>query len=176
MRLARQFVKSEASAEDVLQDAWLGVLAGLEAFEQRSSFRTWFFSIVVNCARKRATKEAKLVPFSTLTDAPDSEPAVAASRFAEAGRWPDHWAEAPSPWPLPDEAALGKELAVVVDRAIEALPAGQREVVTLRDVLGLSAPETCEAVGISEANQRVLLHRGRARVRAALEETLGWAP
>ena len=166
VRVARAYVASKEAAEDVVQDAWLGVIHGLDRFEGRSSLKTWMFRIVINKAMTRGGRDARSVPFSSL--GPD-EPAVDPDRFRDSGRWAGHWASPPSPGELPEAAVLGHETRALIDSVIAALPTNQRVVITLRDVQGLSAPEACELLGVSEATQRVLLHRARGKVRAALE-------
>ncbi len=174
VRLASQFVRSAASAEDAAQDAWLAAIAGLASFEGRSSFKTWFFSIVANCARKRAAKEARAVPVEMIE--PDADaPSVPAEMFATAGRWPGHWASPPTPWGEAEIITMEREVKSTLNAALEALTGGQREVFTLRDVLGLSSREASAMLDITETHQRVLLHRARSRVRAALEAVLGWS-
>lgn len=167
LRVARSRVDSAAVAEEVVQDAWLTVLRRLDRFEQRSSLRTWVLGIVVNLARARSRVERRSVP---VPDEP-AGPVVDAARFRppDADRWPDHWAAAPLPWPAPEEELLAGEARDVILRALARLPPAQREVLALRDLAGLTGPETCEALGLSEGNQRVLLHRARSRVRSALE-------
>jgi RNA polymerase sigma-70 factor (ECF subfamily) len=170
LSVARSYVKTRAIAEEVVQDAWVGVLKGLDRFEGRSSLKTWIMRIVVNTARTRGVREARSMPFSSL--APESEEAaVEPERFrgAEDG-FPGHWKAYPGNWnTLPEEALLGRETREVVLDAIEELPAAQRTVITMRDIEGWSAPEVCTALEVSEGNQRVLLHRARSHVRAALE-------
>lgn len=175
LRLALVYAGSRAVAEEIVQDAWLGVIQGIERFEGRSSFRTWLFHILVNRARTRAEREGRTVPFSALGDAATAgpgEPAVAPDRFLGPGhpQWPSHWAVPPKAWGgSPEEQLLTRETLDLVERAIAALPPAQREVITLRDVEGWTADEVCNVLGISETNQRVLLHRARSRVRGALE-------
>jgi RNA polymerase sigma-70 factor, ECF subfamily len=161
-----------AVAEEVTQDAWLGMLRQLGRFEGRSSLRTWLFRILVNTAKTRGRRERRSVPFSAL-DGPD-EPAVAAARFEPPGaRWAGHWASPPSDWGgMPEERLASRETQAVVREAIDGLPDGQRAVITLRDVEGWPAAEVCGLLGISEGNQRVLLHRARSRVRRELERYL----
>jgi RNA polymerase sigma-70 factor, ECF subfamily len=174
IRLATSFVQSAAIAEEVVQEAWLGVLKGLDGFEGRSSLRSWIFGILVNCARSRGVREARSVPFSSLApDDDEGEPAVDPSRFLppDHPRWPGHWSAPPQPWA--EQKLLDKEAVAAVRRAIETLPGRQREVITLRDVEDWASDEVCEALQISEANQRVLLHRARSKVRAALEQYFG---
>lgn len=172
VRLARGFVRSDAVAEEVAQEAWLGVLAGLPRFEQRASLRTWIFQILVNQAKARAVREARSAPLSALADEGGEGPSVPAERFLDAQeRWPGHWASPPPPWP--DEVAASREAVALVGEALEALPALQRTVMTLRDVEGWESGEVCELLGLSEVHQRVVLHRARSAVRARLEAAFG---
>jgi RNA polymerase sigma-70 factor, ECF subfamily len=170
LSVARGYVRSRAVAEEVVQEAWLGVLKGLDRFEGRSSLKTWIMRIVANIAMTRGTREARSQPFSSFAVG-DDEPAVDADRFRDAGDgFAGHWRAYPLDWgTLPDGALLGKETLGVVMRAIDELPDAQRVVITMRDVAGCPAEEVCEALDVSEGNQRVLLHRARSRVRAALE-------
>lgn len=176
LRLARTFVGSRAVAEEVVQETWLGVLQGIDRFEGRSSFKTWLFRILVNRARTRGEREGRTIPFSAFGDpgAGPAEPAVDPARFrGPDDRWPRHWADAPTDWGAsPEERLLARETLDVIERAIAALPPSQREVITLRDVQGWSAEAVCNVLGVSDTNQRVLLHRARSRVRAALEAHL----
>jgi RNA polymerase sigma-70 factor (ECF subfamily) len=176
LRHARTFVQSASVADEVVQEAWLAVVTGVARFEGRSLLRTWLYGIVANRARTRAVRERRCVPFSSLARAElDAEfAAVDADRFFAAGeRWAGQWAIAPSSWAaLPDEQAESAETLALVAAAIAALPAAQREVVRLRDVEGWDAGEVCATLALSAGNQRVLLHRGRCRVRAALEAHL----
>lgn len=168
--IARGYVRSGAVAEEVVQEAWLGVLKGLDRFEGRSSLRTWVLQIVANIARTRAVREARSVPFSSVV--PESaEPAIAPERFRGSDDpFPGHWRSYPTDWrTIPEQKLLSGETVELVQRAIAELPETQRLVITLRDVTGCSADEVCETLGVSAANQRVLLHRARARVRARLE-------
>jgi RNA polymerase sigma-70 factor, ECF subfamily len=163
-------------AEEVVQDAWLGVLGQLDRFEGRSSLRTWVLRIVANRAKTRAVRERRTVPFSALTggDPEADEPAVDPDRFLPAGhRWAGHWASPPVSWrEVPEDLLLSRETMAEVERAVSTLPAAQRAVLILRDVDGLSAAEACQLLGLTEGNQRVLLHRGRSKVRATLEHYL----
>jgi len=164
LRLALSFVPSRAVAEEVVQDTWLAVLRGLASFEGRSSLRTWMFTILVNRARSTGVREQRSIPVA------DAGPVVDASRFGPNGAWstpPEHWIEEAE-----DRIEAGK-LADLLKSAVRGLPARQREVVLLRDVEGLSGAEVCSVLAISEANQRVLLHRGRGKLRQALETELG---
>ena len=174
LRLALVYERSRAVAEEIVQDTWLGVLQGIETFEGRSSFKTWLFRILVNRARTRAEREGRTVPFSSLSaaDLGPNEPAVDPSRFLPADHpdWPLHWSVPPTAWGAsPEGELLSRESLELVERAIRGLPPAQREVITLRDVDGWDSDEVCNVLGISETNQRVLLHRARSRVRAALE-------
>jgi len=167
LRVALGFVSSRAVAEEVVQEAWLGVLRGLERFEGRSSLRTWIFRILTNTAKTRGQRESRSVPFSSLATA-DDEGAVDADRFLPPGH--DFWASPPARWDeLPEGAMLGRETGRVVAGAIELLPASQQAVITLRDLHGWSSEEVCNALELAGTNQRVLLHRARSKVRAALE-------
>jgi len=169
LRVASLFVSSRAVAEEVVQETWLGVLKGLAGFEGRSSLRRWIFGILTNCAKARGTREARSVPFSSLVDEGEDEAAVDPSRFLppDHPRWPGHWSAPPVAWA--EEKLIERESLQVAQRAIEELPRGQREVIVLRDVEGWDSDEVCESLGLSEVNQRVLLHRARSKVRAALE-------
>jgi RNA polymerase sigma-70 factor, ECF subfamily len=170
LRVAQIYVTSRAVAEEVVQDTWIGVFNGIDRFETRSSLKTWIFRILTNIAKTRGQREGRTVPFSAL-ERPDSVPeaAVDADRFLppDHERWPGHWASKPEPWP--EERLLAAETRELVDRAIEQLPPAQRAVISLRDVEGWSSEETRNALGVSETNQRVLLHRARSKVRQALE-------
>jgi RNA polymerase sigma-70 factor (ECF subfamily) len=173
LRVAQIYVPSRAVAEEVVQETWIGVLNGIERFEGRSSLRTWIFRILTNIAKTRAQREGRTIPFSAL-ERPDGvpEPAVGAERFrdAEDPAWPGHWAAAPQPWAVPEKRLLGGEVRELTRKAIEALPAPQRAVISLRDIEGWPADEVCNALGVTETNQRVLLHRARSKVRRALED------
>jgi len=162
-RVARTYVRTDAAADDVVQETWLGVVRGLDGFEGRSSLRTWIFSILVNRARTRAVRDARSLPFSSLEE--DDRPAVEPSAFAADGRWTS------APPRLdgdPETGLLSAELREHLLRAVDALTGDQRTVITLRDLVGLSAAEVCDLLEIADGNQRVLLHRARARVREAL--------
>jgi RNA polymerase sigma-70 factor (ECF subfamily) len=180
LRLARTFVRDRAVAEEVVQETWLAVLNGIDRFEGRSSLKTWIFQILSNRAKTRAVRERRSAPFSALAvDGEDDEPAVDADRFRAEGRWAGHWAAAPSDWShLPEERLLGRETLARVNEAIGTLPPRQAEVLVLRDVEGWDPAEVCAALGITDGNQRILLHRARSKVRAALERYLaeGVAP
>src|SRR2546430_2406973 len=170
LRVAQIYVASRAVAEEVVQDTWIGVLNGIDRFEGRSSLKTWIFRILTNIAKTRGQREGRTLPFSAL-ERPGSVPeaAVEPERFLppDHERWPGHWASKPTPWP--EERLLAAETRELVEGAIERLPPAQRAVISLRDVEGWSSEETRNALGVSETNQRVLLHRARSKVRQALE-------
>ena len=164
LRLAMRYVRTRSAAEEVVQDTWLGVLRGLPSFEGRSSLKTWIFRILVNQARTRGVRESRSLPFSAL--AGDAEPAVDPDRFLADGSWaapPRRWSDSP------EDMLLSTEAQEQVLMAIDELMPLQRDVITLRDVEGWSSAEVREALGLSEANERVLLHRARSKVRARLE-------
>lgn len=172
LRVAQIYVPSRAVAEEVVQETWLGVLNGIGRFEGRSSLRTWIFRILTNIAKTRGQREGRTLPFSALAD-PERVPeaAVDADRFRSADdpSWPGHWSVRPEPW-SPEQRLLGAETRGVIERAIEELPPAQRAVISLRDVQGWSSEDVCNALEVSETNQRVLLHRARSKVRRALED------
>ena len=161
LRVALMYVSSRAIAEDVVQESWVAVLNGIDRFEGRSSIKTWIFRIVANRAKTRGQREARSRPFSSL----EPEPSVDPDRFVDG-----QWASLPESWP--EERLLGAEALRVIGDAIEGLPPSQRAVITLRDIQGWSAEEVRNALELSETNERVLLHRARAKVRAALEAYL----
>jgi RNA polymerase sigma-70 factor, ECF subfamily len=173
LRVARMYVPSHAVAEDVVQETWLGVLNGIDRFEGRSSLRTWVFSILVNRARTRGERERRTVPFAALAreEGEDGFSAVDADRFVGSGSEIGAWASPPVRWWEEPERALDSAEAVQrIQAEIAKLPEMQRLAITMRDVDGLSSEEVRSALEISETNQRVLLHRARAKVRAALED------
>ena len=162
-RVARTYVRTDAAAADVVQETWLGVIRGLDGFEARSSLRTWIFRILVNRARTRAVREARDVPFSSLEG--DEGPVVEPGAFDAGG----HWSSAPARLDgEPETNLLSGELRAHLLEAVEGLGPTQRAVITLRDLVGLNADEVCDILELTEVNQRVLLHRARSRVRAAL--------
>ena len=177
LRVGRAYVGSRAVAEEVVQETWLGVLRGLDRFEGRSSLKTWIFKILTNTASTRAASERRSVPFSSLADRETEEDgaAIDPERFlpADHDRWPNHWALGPTAWPSPEDGLMSGETRRLIREAVETLPPAQRAVVSLRDIEGWPADEVCAALEISEGNQRVLLHRARAKVRTALEGYLG---
>lgn len=170
LRLAGMFVPSRAVAEEVVQETWLAVIEGIHRFEGRSSLKTWLFRVLTNRAKTRGEREGRVVPFSSVWrgEMETDEPAVEAGRFDVDG----YWTSPPPPAELPDERVVGAEFRELVDDAIRGLPPSQQEVITLRDVEGLHSAEVCELLGVSEGNQRVLLHRARSKVRKALESYL----
>jgi RNA polymerase sigma-70 factor, ECF subfamily len=169
-RVARTYVSTEAVAEEVVQETWLAAIAGLDRFEQRSTIKTWLFHILANKAKTRGIRERRTVPFASFARADAEEPAVSADRFQREGdAWPGHWAMPPRPWEDPERRLASLEAREHLRAAIAALPATQQAVITLRDVEGLETEEVCELLDLSAGNQRVILHRARARVRADLE-------
>lgn len=175
VRLAQLFVRDRATAEEVVQEAWVGVLQGLDGFEGRSALRTWIFRIVANKARTRGRREARTVPFSAFAteDGDDDGGSADSDRFWGLGTSTvGYWQAPPEPWLDAEGRVLAAEARDVVDAAIAALPERQRAVITLRDVMGWDADEVCNELDITATNQRVLLHRARTAVRHALEEYL----
>jgi RNA polymerase sigma-70 factor (ECF subfamily) len=166
LRLARSFVSTGDSAAEVVQETWLAVIAGVSAFEGRSTLRTWVYRILVNTAKRRGLRESRTIPLSSLG------PTVDPTRFQGPDEPdPGHWREYPATWPVsPEQSALDNEVRSEVAAALSSLPDRQRAVITLRDVEGYSSEEVCEILDISAGNQRVLLHRARAFVRGKLEE------
>ena len=175
LRVASMYVP-RAVAEEVVQDTWVAMLQGIVRFEGRSSLKTWIFSILMNRVRTQAQRERRSVPFSALADpVAEQEPALDPDRFlgADHPQWPHHWARPPESWgDSPEERLLSIEVRAEIQRAIEALPPGPREVITLCDVEGWSPEEVCDLLRITPNNQRVLLHRARSKVRQALERYL----
>lgn len=175
IRIATLFVRDREVAEEVAQETWIGVLRGIDRFEGRSSFRTWLFGILANQAKRRGARESRTIAFSALSRAPEGdEPAIDPERFLPPGdEWAGHWTSEVSPWEtLPEAVMLSRELRREIGIAIGALKPNQRAVITLRDVEGWDADEVCNALHLSQTNQRVLLHRARARVRQVLEQAL----
>jgi RNA polymerase sigma-70 factor, ECF subfamily len=171
LRVALLFVPTRAIAEEVVQETWLGVFSGIDRFEGRSSLKTWLFRILTNRAKTRGVREARSIPFSSLAAAElgDDEPSVDPDRFLAGGQW----ASAPQAWgALPEQRLLGAETRQVIADAIDMLPPVQRAVISLRDVEGWGSDEVSAALDLSDGNQRVLLHRARSKVRAALDEYL----
>jgi RNA polymerase sigma-70 factor (ECF subfamily) len=176
IRLAQAYVPSRAIAEDVVQETWLGVMRGIGQFEGRSSLKTWLYSILTKRARTRGQREGRSIPFADLArvDAEGAEPAVDPDQFLPPGHedagW---WSRYPQSWDaVPERRLLAQETRAQIDVAISVLPPTQRTVITLRDIEGWNSAEVCDALGISEANQRVLLHRARSKVRGVLASYL----
>ncbi|GLV56005.1 RNA polymerase sigma24 factor [Dictyobacter sp. S3.2.2.5] len=173
-RLAMIYVSERAVAEEVVQEAWMGVLEGLNRFEARASLKTWIFRILTNCAKTRACHEKRCVPFSSLAalEIDVDEPAVDPDRFLPADApLPGHWASLPANWDsIPEQRLLSRETYACILSAMDALPPAQRLVIILHDVEGWTSAEICNVLGIPETNRRVLLHRARSKVRRALEQ------
>ncbi len=180
-RVARGYVPSEAVADEVVQDTWLAVLHGIDRFEQRSSLKTWLYRILLNVARTKGVREHRSIPFSSAPGAlaEGDEPTFDPDRFRRSAPdepYPGGWVAFPMAWEeQPEASLLAAETLDVVRATVDTLPPAQREVLTLRDLEGWGAAEVCDALGLSAVNQRVLLHRARARVRAALELYFGGA-
>jgi len=176
IHMALAYVSSRAVAEEVAQDTWIAVLQGIGRFEGRSSLKTWIFRILSNKAKTRGEREGRIVPFSALAAPMDDldAPSVDSSQFTASNeQWLHHWRTPPTSWnSVPEEHLLGRETRAEVERAIAALPPNQRTVITLRDIEGWDAEEVKDLLGISDANQRVLLHRARTKVRASLDRYL----
>jgi RNA polymerase sigma-70 factor (ECF subfamily) len=172
LRVARGYVRDDQVAREVVQETWLGVIKGIDRFEGRSSVKTWVFRILMNIARTRGKVEARSAPFSALAGEDEDGPSLDADRFrpANADRAPDHWSVKPQVWRTPEEELLDGETHQVILDAIDKLPPRQKTVITLRDIEGWDAEEVRNALELSETNQRVLLHRARSKVRAALED------
>ena len=171
-RLALAFVSVDAVAEEVVQETWLAVLTGIGRFEGRSTVKTWLFKILTNRAKTRGAREKRTVRFSELESEDRDGPAVSPERFLPPDHpsFPGHWSTPPHPWSgVAEQVAVQRETMEVLRRGLQSLPRSQRVVVTLRDVHGWPAHEVCAALELSEANQRVLLHRGRSRLRSILE-------
>ena len=172
-RVARGYVASDAVAEEIVQDTWMAIVTGIERFEGRSALGTWMFSILTNQAKSHGARERRAVPFASIAPADVEEPAVDSDRFQKDDEaWPGHWATPPRPWQKPERRLLSLEARDQLKEALAQLPERQRLIVVLRDVEGLSAEEVCDRLELSQENQRVLLHRGRSRLRAILEEYL----
>jgi RNA polymerase sigma-70 factor, ECF subfamily len=173
LRLAMVYVRARAIAEEVVQETWMAVLEGLNRFEGRSSLKTWLFRILTNCAITRAQREGRSIPFSSLgeIDTDHDEHAADPDQFLPADqRWSGNWVSFTSNGQeMPEQSLLSQETRVQLEKAINVLPPSQREIIILRDIEGWTSVETCGFLGISEVNQRVLLHRARSKVRAVLE-------
>ncbi len=180
IRLAMIYVSDRSVAEEVAQEAWMGILRSLDNFEGRSSLKTWMFRILTNRAKTRATREGRSIAFSDLwsIDQEPDEPVLEPERFlpSDHAQWPHHWATPPQSWAaVPEERMLSQETRALVQGAINTLPMSQRMVISLRDIAGWTSEEVCNVLNITESNQRVLLHRARAKVRRALERYLNEA-
>jgi RNA polymerase sigma-70 factor (ECF subfamily) len=179
-RFARTFVSGAAAADEVVQETWLAVIEGIDRFEQRSSVKTWIYRILMNKARTRGLRDKRLVPFSSMAgDADDMSPTFPPDRFLPSNHqeWPGHWATPPPAWEdLPQQQLEARETLAHIRNAIDALPSPHRQVITLRDVHGWSSAQVCELLDLTAANQRVVLHRARAKVRVALEAYLAHVP
>jgi RNA polymerase sigma-70 factor, ECF subfamily len=175
LRVAMSYVPSRAVAEEVVQETWIAVMRGIDRFEGRSSLKTWIFTIMTNIASRGGGRERRSAPFSALAREEQGAPSVDADRFlpADHDRYPNHWALGPTRWPTPEEGLLSGETRRVILSAVEALPPAQRAVIALRDIEGWDSEDVSEALAISQGNQRVLLHRARAKVRAELERYFG---
>jgi RNA polymerase sigma-70 factor, ECF subfamily len=172
LAVARRYVNDRHAAEDVVQDAWLGVVKGIRHFEGRSTLRSWTFSILINRAKTRAVRDARVVTTGAVNESETPGPTIDPARFrGPDDAYPGHWTStgAPRRWEEPEGRALGAELGRLLDEALDRLPERQRLVVHMRDVEGMSAEEACATLRLSPQNQRVLLHRGRAALRTALE-------
>jgi RNA polymerase sigma-70 factor, ECF subfamily len=173
LRVASAYVPNREVAEEVVQDAWVALLEGLNRFEGRARLQTWLFRVLINIAKTRGRRERRCTPFSSLTDE-DYGPTVDPARFlaADHPELAGHWARPPQTWSTsPEQRAVSAEALRHLREGLDHLPARQRVVVALRDVVGLSAAEVCATLDITAANQRVLLHRGRARLRGVLDES-----
>jgi RNA polymerase sigma-70 factor, ECF subfamily len=172
-RVARTYVTSDAVAEEVVQETWIAILTGIDRFEGRSALRTWIFSVLLNQAKNHRARENRALPFSSVARTGPEEPAVDPDRFQkDDDAWPGHWATPPRPWHKPERRLFSLETRDRLKAALAGLPDRQRLIVALRDIEGYPAEEVCDLLGLSPENQRVLLHRGRSRLRAALEEYL----
>lgn len=172
-RVARGYVSCEAVAEEVVQDTWMAIVTGIDRFEGRSALGTWMFSILTNQAKTHSARERRALPFSCVAPAGVEEPAVDPDRFQQDDEaWPGHWATPPRPWQKPERRLLSLEAREQLKEGLAQLPERQRLIVVLRDIEGLSAEEVCDLLDLSQENQRVLLHRGRSRLRGFLEEYL----
>lgn len=175
LRVAMAYVRNRALAEEVVQETWAAVVKGLGGFERRSSLKTWIFRILVNQAKRYAHGEQRhRSGSSTDESASNVTPSADPSWFIDSGKWKGHWITLPANWDerTPEKVVLAKETVSFLYQCIEMLPPGQRQVIVLRDIEGLPSGDVCQILDITEANQRVLLHRARSKVRAALEQHL----
>ena len=171
VRVAMRYTLSRAVAEEVVQDTWIGVVEGIDRFEGRSTVKTWLYKILIYRARARGERERRMTPMSALAN-DDSAPSVPTERFRGSDAlWAGHWATPPQRWDGDaEERLLAGEAREIIDAVIAELPPAQREVIVMRDLSHFTAAEVCDLLDVTEANQRVLLHRARSRVRAALEQ------
>ena len=177
-RFARNYVASSSDAADVVQETWLALIEGIDRFERRSTIKTWLYRVLMNKARTRGVREQRTRPFSSLGGDDLTLSGFDPGRFrsAEDPHWPGHWAAPPTPWhELPDRHLEATATLDIVREAIADLPPNQRQVLALRDIDGWTSSEVCNVLGLSQTNQRVLLHRARAKVRLALDPSLGRA-
>ncbi|HEY5853116.1 MAG TPA: sigma-70 family RNA polymerase sigma factor [Aldersonia sp.] len=177
LRTARMYVASREAAEEVVQETWIALIRGIDGFEGRSTLRTWLFRVLVNIAKTRGVRDHNLREDLAAAPYPDGA-TVDPDRFrGPDDQWPGGWRAHPAVWPpSPEGSTLAAEMMALTRRDLDKLPNRQRLVVTLRDVLGFDSEEVCQVLSLTMANQRVLLHRGRARVRAALETYLAVTP
>jgi len=165
-RTARGYVDSDAVAEEIVQETWVAIVRGIDRFEGRSALLTWMFSILLRQAHSHHARERRSLPLSSLSSDAYGEDGCSPDRFQKDDEaWPGHWATPPRPWQKPERRLLSLEAREHLKGALAQLP-----VLALRDVDGAPAEEVCTMLGLSPENQRVLLHRGRSRLRAALEE------
>jgi RNA polymerase sigma-70 factor (ECF subfamily) len=170
-RVARAYVASDAVADEIVQETWMAIVTGIDRFEGRSALGTWIFSILTNQAKTHSAREKRAVPFSCVAPGDAEGPVVDPDRFQKHDdAWPGHWATPPRPWQKPERRLLSLEARERLKAALAQLPERQRLIVGLRDIEGHSAEEVCNLLGLSQENQRVLLHRGRSRLRSVLEE------
>ena len=175
-RVARGYVASDAVAEEIVQETWMAIVTGIDRFEGRSALGTWIFSILTNPAKTHSAREKRALPLSCVARSHAEEPAVDPDRFQKDDEaWPGHWATPPRPWQRPERRLLSLEARDRLKHALAQLPERQRLIVGLRDIDGHSSEEVCDLLGLSQENQRVLLHRGRSRLRTVLEEYIDGA-